>query len=121
VFAGAGWAAQGLVVPAGVEGELAQELTGVFVDHADVAVLDEEQDVGSGVGSADADVVQPAVVAQGDHAGVVDAVVADPLVGGWGVGGRRGGLGSGGVGGGWSGAAGAAESAVRAAGVVVVA
>ena len=46
------------------------------VDHADVAVLDEQQDVGSGVGSSDADVVQASVVAQGDHAGVVDAVTA---------------------------------------------
>ena len=33
------------------------------------------------MGSADADVVQPAGDAQGDDAGVVDAVVADPVVG----------------------------------------
>jgi hypothetical protein len=33
--------------------------------------------VGSGVGSADADVVKAAVVAEGDVAGVVDAVVPD--------------------------------------------
>ena len=68
----------------------------MFVDHPDVAVLDQEQDVGSGVGSSDADVVQAAVVAQGDHAGGVDAVAADPGVG---RGGRRavggGGLGAG--------------------------
>jgi hypothetical protein len=37
--------------------------------------------VGSGVGSSDADVVQAAVVAQGDDAGVVDAVPADAFVG----------------------------------------
>ena len=36
-----GWVA-GLVVAGGVEDELAQELAGVFVDHADVAVLDEQ-------------------------------------------------------------------------------
>jgi hypothetical protein len=36
--------------------------------------------VGSGLGSADADVVHLAVDAQGDAAGVVDAVVADPVV-----------------------------------------
>ena len=36
--------------------------------------------MGSGVGSPDADVVQPSVVADGDGAGVVDAVAADPLV-----------------------------------------
>ena len=44
-------------------------------------VLDEQDDGGSGVGSADADVVESAVVAQGDGAGFVDAVVADPVVG----------------------------------------
>jgi hypothetical protein len=36
----AGRGAQGLVVAGGVEGELAQEFAGVFVDHADLAVLD---------------------------------------------------------------------------------
>jgi hypothetical protein len=62
----AGWAAGGLVVPGRVEGEFAQEFAGVGVDDADVQVLDQEQDAGSGVGAADADVVEPAVVAQGD-------------------------------------------------------
>ena len=37
--------------------------------------------MGSGVGSADADVVQASGVAQGEAAGVVDAVAADPVVG----------------------------------------
>ena len=41
------------------------------------------------VGSADADVVQSAVVPQGDGAGLVDAVVSDPVVG-FGVRGRVG-------------------------------
>jgi hypothetical protein len=49
----------GLVVAGGVEYQFAEELAGGGVDDADVQVLDEEQDVGSGVGSADADVVQP--------------------------------------------------------------
>ncbi len=48
-------------------------------------------------GSAEADVVQPAVVAQGDGAGLVDAVVADSAVR-VDVGAGGGGLGSGGVG-----------------------
>jgi hypothetical protein len=48
---------------------------------ADVQVLDQEQDVGSGVGSADADVVEFSAVAEGDDAGVVDAVAADAVVG----------------------------------------
>jgi hypothetical protein len=62
---GAWWFAGGLVVPGGVEGKFAQELAGGSVDDADVAVADEQQDVGPGVGSADADVMQAAVVAQG--------------------------------------------------------
>jgi hypothetical protein len=45
----------GLVVLAGVDGELAQELAGDGFDDADVEVLDEQDDVGSGVGSSDAD------------------------------------------------------------------
>jgi hypothetical protein len=71
----------GLVVLGGVEGEFAEQLPGGGVDHADVQVLDEQDDVGSGVGSADADVVQPAGHPQGDAAAVVDSVVADPVVG----------------------------------------
>src|SRR4051794_10569295 len=57
---GSGWSAGGLVVAGGVDGEFAQEFTGGGVDDADVQVLDQEQDVGFGVGSADADVVQAA-------------------------------------------------------------
>ena len=73
--------AGGLVVLGGVEDQLAEELPGGGVDHADVQVLDEQDDVGSGVGSADAEVVQPAGDAQGDPAAVVDAGVRDPVVG----------------------------------------
>ena len=80
-----GWGAWrppgGLVVAVRVEGELAQELAGGGVDDADVQVLDEEQDVGSGVGPADADVVEPAAVAEGDGAGGADDVGADAVVG----------------------------------------
>jgi hypothetical protein len=54
-----GWPAGGLVVAAGVEGELAQQFAGGGVDDPDVEVLDEQEDVGSGVGPADADVVEP--------------------------------------------------------------
>jgi hypothetical protein len=75
------WFAGGLVVAIGVEGEFAEELAGGGVDDADVEVGDEQDDVGSGVGSADADVVEAAGVAEGDDAGVVDAVVADAVVG----------------------------------------
>ncbi len=61
---------------AGVEGELAQELAGGGVDDADVQVMDEHQDAGSGVGPSDADVVEPAGVAEGELAVGVDAVGA---------------------------------------------
>ena len=43
--------------------------------------MDEQQDGGSGVGSADADVVEAAVDPQGDLGVGVDAVVPDPVVG----------------------------------------
>jgi hypothetical protein len=61
--------AGGLVVAVGVEDQLAQEFAGAGVDDADVQVLDQEQDAGSGVGPPDADVVEPAVVAEGDDPG----------------------------------------------------
>ena len=70
-----------LVVLAGIDGELAQQFAGDGVDDADVEVLGEQDDVGSFVGSADADVAQLAVDAQGHGPGLVDAVVPDPVVG----------------------------------------
>jgi hypothetical protein len=45
-----------------------------------VQVLDEQQDAGSGVGPADADVVEAAAVAQGDEPGVAGAVGPDAVV-----------------------------------------
>ncbi|HEU4945671.1 MAG TPA: hypothetical protein VFT31_00820 [Kribbella sp.] len=57
------------------------QFAGGGVDDADVEVVGEQDDVGSGVGSADADVVEAAGVAQGDAAGLVDAVVPHPVVG----------------------------------------
>ena len=98
-FRGSGWAAGGLVVAGGVEGEFAEEFAGGGVDDADVQVLHEEQDAGSGVGSADADVVEASGVAEGDFAVGVDAVGADAVVG---VGGAvtGGGFGAGLIGGG---------------------
>ena len=50
----------GLVVVAGVEGELAEEFAGVGCDDSDVEVGGDEGDGGSGVGSADSDVVEAA-------------------------------------------------------------
>ena len=48
------------------------------VDDADVEAVDQHQDGGSGVGSADADVVQSACVAQAEFAAAIDHVAADP-------------------------------------------
>jgi hypothetical protein len=42
--------------------------------------VDEQDDVGPGVGSPDTDVVEPAAGAQADGSGVVDAVLADAVV-----------------------------------------
>jgi hypothetical protein len=47
----------GLVVAGGVEGEVAERFAGGGVDDPDVEVGDEEDDGGSGVGSAQANVV----------------------------------------------------------------
>ena len=47
------------------------------VDDADVAAVDQHQDGGSGVGSADADVVESACVAEGEFAVAVDDVAVN--------------------------------------------
>src|SRR3712207_1441382 len=72
-----GWPAGGLVAAGGVEDQVAEEFSGGGVDDADVEVLDEGENAGSGVGSADAEGVEPAAVAQGDLPGLVDAVDPD--------------------------------------------
>jgi hypothetical protein len=101
----AGFVSGGLVVPAGVEGELAEKLAGCPGDDADVQVLGEDEDLGSGVLAAGADVVELSGVAQGDGADGPDPVGADAVVG---VGGAvaGAGLGPGGIGGGGGGPAG---------------
>jgi hypothetical protein len=45
-----------------------------------VQVIDEQGDAGAAAGGAESDVMQPAVVTQGDGAAGVDGVVADPVV-----------------------------------------
>lgn len=52
--------------------------------------MGEDQDSSSGVGAAEWDVAQLAVDSEGDGAVLVDAVVADAVVRGWGVPGRGG-------------------------------
>ncbi len=107
----AGWAAGGLVVAAGVDGQVAEEFAGCGVDDPDVEVVDQHDHVGSGVGSSDADVVQAPGRAEGDDAGLIDAVVADAGVGvGVAAVGRQG-LGQGGVDRGGGGAVGTGGAA----------
>jgi hypothetical protein len=73
---------RGLVVVAGVQDQLAEQLAGVAVDHPDVSVVDEQADRGAGQPDAETDVVQPAVVAQSDGAPAVDFVLLEAVVGG---------------------------------------
>jgi hypothetical protein len=70
-----------LIVAAGIEGELPAQLACVWSQNPDLAIGDEELDRPSLMGSADADVVQPAVVAQSDG-----AIGIDPCPGGRGRG-----------------------------------
>jgi len=79
---GPGGPACGLVVAVGVEGELADEFAGGGVVDAVLEVVEEHEDAGWGVGSADAGVVELAVVAEGELAVGVGAVGADPVVAG---------------------------------------
>jgi hypothetical protein len=51
----------GLVIPCCVDCEVSEDFPCGGVDDVDVEVLDEDEDVGSGVGSSDADVVEFAV------------------------------------------------------------
>ena len=62
-FGWSGWESAGLVVAGGVRGEFADQFSGVACDDADVQVVDQEGDSGSGSAGAQADVVQAAVVA----------------------------------------------------------
>jgi hypothetical protein len=106
-----------LVVAGGVEGEVADEFA-VFGEDADVEVVGQDQHALAGVSSAEADVVESAVVAQRDGAAVADAVLADPVVA----------VGDGDAGGGCFGAGlervergATAQGPLRSGGVVVVA
>jgi hypothetical protein len=63
-----------------VEGEVA-ELGAVEGEDSDLEASDEHDDAPAGVGAADADVVEAAVVAEGELAAGVDAVVVDAVAG----------------------------------------
>jgi hypothetical protein len=63
-----------------VEGEFAQQFAGLGVDDADVAVRDEGDESFSRVLAAQTDVVEPAVVADGQDAGGVGAIASGSVV-----------------------------------------
>lgn len=50
-------------------------------DHPDVETCDQQEHSQAGVATSQPDVMQATAVAQGERAGAVDAVVADPEVG----------------------------------------
>src|SRR5687768_1582004 len=75
------WSSEWLVVAGDVDGELAEQFAGGGVDDPDVVAVDELEDWGSGVLGADADVMEPAVEAEGELAFAVDFVVEDAVVG----------------------------------------
>jgi hypothetical protein len=54
-----------LVVARGGEDQVAEEFAGDGVDDTELEVLDEQDDLGSGAGSADADVVESSADTQG--------------------------------------------------------
>jgi hypothetical protein len=76
--------AAGLVVLGWVEGQVTEEFA-VAADDPDVQVVGEDVDADAGQEAAEPDVVQAAVVAQGDRSGLVDHIAAEPVV----VGDRR--------------------------------
>jgi hypothetical protein len=63
-----------------VEGEFPQQFAGVFGDDAEVEFADEHQELCAGLGAADADVVESAVVPEGELTVGVDAGFADAEV-----------------------------------------
>ena len=71
---GAFLGAAGLVVAGWVEGQVAEEVA-LAGDDPHVSVVGEHVDASAGQESAEADVVEPAVVAQGDRAGAAFASV----------------------------------------------
>ena len=64
----------------GVQGERPQQLP-VLGQHPHIKIGDQDQHARAGMPAAQADVVQPAVVPQGDHPAVVDLVAAEAVVG----------------------------------------
>jgi len=71
----------GLVVPCWVDCELSENFSCGGVNDVNVVVLNQDDDVGSGVGSPDSDVVHLAVDTKCDGSRGIDAVAPNPFVG----------------------------------------
>ena len=76
-----GTAAKGLVVPARVKSELAEQRA-LLGDDADMVACDEKSHRAVFVSEPHADVSEPAEIAQGDPTKAVDFVLADSEMGG---------------------------------------
>jgi hypothetical protein len=72
---------EGLVVAGWVDGQSAEELT-LLGHNPDLSASHEDVDGFVPVSGSNADVSEPAAVAQGDRAGLVDAVVTDAVLDG---------------------------------------
>ncbi len=70
----------GLVVPVGVDQVFGEEFAGGPGGDECLGSVQEQEYSGTAVRAADAEVAEPAGVADGDRADVVDGVVADPPV-----------------------------------------
>jgi len=70
---------EGLVVAGGVDGQRAEEFA-LLGHDPDLSASREDVDRFVPVSGSDADVSEPAPVAQGDRAGLVDAVMTDAIL-----------------------------------------
>ena len=70
----------GLVVPGGVQDEIAQQLSGFLGHDPNVQIVDEQQHPGPSQAHAHPDVMQPRVVPERELAQCIDAVAPQPMV-----------------------------------------
>ncbi len=80
---------EGLVIAGGVDRERTEELA-VLAHDADVSAGHEDEDRLVAVRGSDADVSEPAAIAQGDGADLVDPVMANAVLDGSGLSSRAG-------------------------------
>ena len=79
-FLGCWFEASWLVVFGGVDGELAQDFAGLFIDDDDIEVVDEHPDGCAGVFFSNSDVVEISAASQGDVSCFIDFVFSNSEV-----------------------------------------